>query len=105
MEQFFKRRDVLRRYQISGTKLYKEVKAGRFPAPDRIGENTVRWRGSAQTNIGSGAIGTNAAHHALIDDDNRRAERAISKPAVLVNAASAFFNGPAEAFGARLQWP
>ena len=36
--------ELLKKFQISRTTLFRWVKAGSFPSPVRIGRRTIRWR-------------------------------------------------------------
>lgn len=42
-DTFIKRREVLRRSALSHTTMYREIAAGRFPSPAKIGPKAAAW--------------------------------------------------------------
>jgi prophage regulatory protein len=42
--RYLRRAEVLNLRACSYSTLYRDIKAGRFPAPYRLGSNSVRWR-------------------------------------------------------------
>ncbi len=43
-DTWLRERDLLRRVPFSRSTLWREVKAGRFPAPYKLSPNTTAWR-------------------------------------------------------------
>jgi prophage regulatory protein len=42
-DTFIKRREVLRRTALSNASLYRQIAAGRFPSPAKIGPKAAAW--------------------------------------------------------------
>ena len=43
MKRFLKIGEVCERYGVGSTWVYTQIKAGKFPPPDRLGDNVSRW--------------------------------------------------------------
>lgn len=45
MQEYFSDRELAKRYDVSRLTIWRWVREGFFPPPDKLGPNTSRWRG------------------------------------------------------------